>query len=86
MFIVTLAIEHNPEAGSLCPRLDLIDPIFKGSDRPVQKISSMANNSSGSPTLVPAEGKFTIKKITTRARMEILIIPILLTHLHKVVD
>lgn len=54
LIIPTLATEQRPEAGSLCPKLDLMEPIMSGSERPVQKISSMASNSSGSPTLVPS--------------------------------
>lgn len=55
VYALTLIILHNPATGSVCPRLDLMEPMRSGSVRPEHIMVSMASNSSGSPTGVPIE-------------------------------
>lgn len=51
---ITFVIEQRPDTGSVCPILDLTDPIIKGVLRSLlQKMVSMPMTSSGSPTCVP---------------------------------
>ena len=50
MAIMDLVMEHNPDAGSVCPIFDFMDPIKRGSFLPVQNILSNVLHSSGSPT------------------------------------
>lgn len=50
MAMMTLAMEHNPEAGSEWPMLDFTEPSSNGVVRSLQKKSAMALTSCGSPT------------------------------------
>jgi hypothetical protein len=52
MAMRTFVMEHSPDAGSECPMLDLTDPIKSGVCLPLQKTSSNAASSSGSPTYI----------------------------------